>query len=103
MYHITFSVIQSFLDQATADLFAGKRTKANRHAVALWSVARRKLSALDAAVTLDDLRSPPGNQLEALRGDRRGQHSIRVNDQYRLCFVWTAEGPARVEFTDYHR
>jgi proteic killer suppression protein len=96
-------VIQSFFDQGTADLFAGKRTRANRHAVALWSVARRKLSALDGAATLDDLCSPPGNQLEALRGDRKGQYSIRVNDQYRLCFEWTAEGPARVEFTDYHR
>lgn len=96
-------MIQSFLDQATADLFAGEQTKASRHAVVVWSVARRKLSALDAATTLDDLRSPPGNQLEVLKGDRKGQHSIRVNDQYRLCFVWTAEGPACVEFTDYHR
>jgi proteic killer suppression protein len=95
-------VIQSFFDQGTADLFAGKHTKANRRAVALWSVARRKLSALDAAVALDDLRSPPGNHLEPLKGDRKGQHSIRVNDQYRLCFVWTTEGPTRVEFTDYH-
>lgn len=96
-------MIQSFFDQGTADHFAGKRTRANRHAVALWSVARRKLSALDGAATLDDLRSPPGNQLEALRGYRKGQYSIRVNDQYRLCFEWTAEGPARVEFTDDHR
>lgn len=95
-------MIQSFFDQGTADLFAGKHTKGNRHAVALWSVARRKLSALDSAVVLDDLRSPPGNHLERLKGDRKGQHSIHVNDQYRLCFVWTAEGPACVEFTDYH-
>lgn len=95
-------MIQSFFDQGTADLFAGKHTKANRPAVALWSVARRKLSALDAAVALDDLRNPPGNHLEPLKGDRKGQHSIRVNDRYRLCFVWTTEGPTRVELTDYH-
>lgn len=57
---------------------------------------------LDAAAVLDDLKAPPGNQLEALKGDRAGQHSIRVNDQFRICFVWTAAGPADVEFTDYH-
>ena len=55
-----------------------------------------------AAAVLDDLRSPPGNRLEALKDDRLGQHSIRVNDQFRLCFVWTPAGPAEVEFTDYH-
>ena len=62
----------------------------------------RKLAILDAATTLNDLRSPPGNRLEALSGNRAGQHSIRVNDQYRLCFVWTALGPANVECVDYH-
>lgn len=62
----------------------------------------RKLTMLDAAVTLRDLASPPANRLEALSGDRAGQHSIWVNDQYRVCFVWTAEGPAEVEVTDYH-
>ena len=57
---------------------------------------------LDSATSLDDLRDPPGNRLEALSGDREGQYSIRVNDQFRLCFVWTEAGPAQVEFVDYH-
>jgi proteic killer suppression protein len=63
---------------------------------------RAMLSAMDAAVTLEDLRFPPGNQLEALRGDRAGQHSIRINDQWRICFVWTDQGPAEVEIVDYN-
>jgi proteic killer suppression protein len=63
---------------------------------------RAMLSAMDAAVTLEDLRFPPGNQLEALRGDRAGQHSIRINDQWRICFVWTDQGPAEVEIIDDH-
>lgn len=71
-----------------------------------WSscqnVAERKLAMLDAAQTLGFLRSPPGNRLEALKGDRAGQHSIRINDQWRLCFVWTPEGPEHVEIVDYH-
>jgi len=62
----------------------------------------RKLVVLDAAVTLGDLRSPPGNRLEALKGDRSGQHSIRINDQWRICFVWTDSGPEEVEIVDYH-
>jgi toxin HigB-1 len=61
------------------------------------------LSALQAAAALDDLRVPPGNRLEALSGDRAGQHSIRINDQWRICFVWTEAGPAEVEIVDYHR
>ena len=65
-------------------------------------VATRKLAQLDAAQTLEFLRSPPGNQLETLKGERRGQFSIRINDQYRLCFRWTDEGPAEVELLDYH-
>ncbi|MBS7539183.1 type II toxin-antitoxin system RelE/ParE family toxin [Ancylobacter lacus] len=64
--------------------------------------AERRLRAVDAAVVLDDLRSPPGNHLEALSGDRAGQHSIRINDQWRICFRWTEAGPADVEITDYH-
>lgn len=68
----------------------------------LARVARLKLARLDAARVLDDLRTPPGNRLEALKGDRRGQHSIRINDQFRICFVWSAEGPADVEIVDYH-
>lgn len=66
------------------------------------TVLERKLAMLDAAISLTALRMPPANRLEALRGDRTGQHSIRVNDQFRLCFVWTADGPADVECVDYH-
>jgi len=66
------------------------------------TVATRKLAQLDAANTLEFLRSPPGNRLEALAGDREGQHSIRINDQFRLCFRWTTEGPTDVEIVDYH-
>ena len=65
-------------------------------------VATRKLAQLDAAQTLEFLRSPPGNRLEALKGDRKGQFSIRINDQFRLCFRWTADGPTDVEIVDYH-
>ena len=68
----------------------------------LIRVARRKLVMLSNATSLSDLRFPPGNRLEALSGDRQGQHSIRVNDQFRLVFVWTDAGPADVEFVDYH-
>jgi toxin HigB-1 len=68
----------------------------------LISRTRAILSALDAAVELNDLRFPPGNNLEALQGDRKGQHSIRLNRQWRICFVWTTEGPAQVEIIDYH-
>jgi toxin HigB-1 len=73
-----------------------------RRFAAFQSVARRKLRQLQIAGQLSDLRVPPGNRLEALRGDRSGQHSIRVNDQFRICFRWTAAGPADVEIVDYH-
>ena len=63
---------------------------------------RAMLSAMDAAVVLDDLRFPPGNHLEALKGDRAGHYSVRINDQWRICFVWTEQGPADVEIVDYH-
>ena len=66
------------------------------------TVAARKLAMLDAAHTLELLRSPPGNRLEALRGDRKGQHSIRINDQFRICFRWADDGPTDVEIVDYH-
>jgi proteic killer suppression protein len=68
----------------------------------MWPVARRKLDQLNAVVSLGSLRIPPGNQLEALKDDRRGQYSIRINDQFRVCFIWTDEGPERVEIADYH-
>jgi toxin HigB-1 len=97
-------VIQSFVDRGTEDVFAGRATRAARASCPeqLWSVARRKLDYLDSAGTVSDLRQPRGNRLEPLRGDRRGQHSIRVNEQYRICFVWTQRGPAAVEIVDYH-
>ena len=96
-YYVYVSV--SFRDPDTAALSAGKRVK---RFVAIESVARRKLRQLDIAGRLDDLRVPPGNRLEALKGDRAGQFSIRINDQYRICFVWTSAGPSDVEILDYH-
>ena len=98
------SVIRSFGDAGTEDIFNGRKTKRARRSCpgSVWKVARRKLELLDSASTLGDLRVPPGNQLEALKEDRLGQHSIRVNDQYRVCFVWTETGPAEVEIVDYH-
>ncbi|MGB7859770.1 MAG: type II toxin-antitoxin system RelE/ParE family toxin [Acidimicrobiia bacterium] len=97
-------MIRSFGDQATEDLFDGRNSKAARQRLprSLWKVAARKLDALDQAEIMDDLRVPPGNRLEALRGDRRDQHSIRINDQYRICFRWTESGPVDVEIVDYH-
>lgn len=92
-------MIISFADQDTADLFAGKKV---RRFVNMAAVAERKLQQLDSAVTLDALKVPPGNRLEALTGDRRGQHSIRINDQFRLCFVWEPDGAHDVEIVDYH-
>jgi len=93
-------MIRSFKDDLTEAAFNGEVVKG--FPADLISVARRKLRYLNAAAALDDLRVPPGNRLEALKGDRKGQHSIRVNDQFRICFVWTADGPENVEFTDYH-
>jgi proteic killer suppression protein len=87
-------------DSLTEDAFNGvvrKGFPAN-----LIKIARRKLNYLDAAKALDDLKAPFGNRLEVLTGGRKGQHSIRVNDQFRICFVWTDEGPKDVEFVDYH-
>lgn len=69
---------------------------------AIWRVATRKLDQLDSVTLLEELKVPPGNRLEALAGDRKGQHSIRINSQYRICFVWQEAGPADVEITDYH-
>jgi proteic killer suppression protein len=97
-------VIRSFHDQATEDLFDGRNTKAARKRLprTLWQVVARKLDALDQAEILDDLRVPPGNRLEGLRGGRSAQHGIRINDQYRICFQWTESGPVDVEVVDYH-
>jgi len=71
--------------------------------VQLWAIARRKLDQLNQASELGDLSKPPGNKLERLKGDRRGQQAIRINDQFRICFRWTREGPEKVEIVDYHR
>jgi proteic killer suppression protein len=97
-------MIRSFRDVATVDLLYGRSTKAARKALpqSLWRKASLKLDAIDSAGTLDDLLIPPGNRLEALKGDRRGQHSIRINSQYRICFRWTEAGPEDVEVVDYH-
>lgn len=93
-------MIKSFRDKAAEAVFNGESPKG--FPSDLFKVARRKLRYLNAADDLADLRSPPGNRLEALAGDRKGQYSIRINDQFRVCFVWTAEGPAEVEIVDYH-
>ena len=101
---LSCSMVRSFKDGATEDLFFGRDTKAARKALPreLWRQAGKKLDALDSAATLADLRIPPGNRLEALKGDRSGQHSIRINDQYRICFLWTDTGPEDVGVVDYH-
>jgi toxin HigB-1 len=92
-------VIRGFRCKRTEALFRGRAVRQFRP---FRAVAERKLQLLDSAASLSDLRSPPGNRLEALRGDRDGQHSIRINDQYRICLQWTAEGPESVEIVDYH-
>ena len=92
-------MIQSFADRATAKLWDGEFVKVFS---AIERAARRKLDMLHNAKSLDDLRAPPGNRLEALAGDRRGQNSIRINDQWQICFRWTVEGPEDVEIVDYH-
>lgn len=92
-------MIRSFRCKRTAALYAGGQPPEFR---AIEDRAQRKLAMLDAAADLRDLRVPPGNRLEALAGERRGQHSIRINDQWRLCFRWTSQGPEDVEITDYH-
>jgi proteic killer suppression protein len=92
-------VIRSFGDRDTERLWQRERVRSLDSRV--LRAALRKLAILDAAVDLDDLRVPPGNRLEALKGDRRGQHSIRINDQWRICFIWTDTGPEDVEIVDY--
>lgn len=97
-------MIRSFRDAATEDLFFGRDSKAARKVLPreLRRQASKKFDALDSAAILDDLRVPPGNRLEALRGDRKGQHGIRINHKYRIRFHWTASGPENVEVVDYH-
>lgn len=92
-------MIRSFKDAATRYLFADDEVPRFR---AIERQARRKLLLLDAAGALNDLRMPPGNRLEALKGDRKGQHSIRINNQWRICFAWRDGGAEDVEIVDYH-
>jgi proteic killer suppression protein len=91
--------IRSFRCADTQAIYDGKHPRRFRN---IEAVAQRKLQMLDDAVELRDLRSPPGNRLEMLTGDRAGQYSIRINDQWRVCFVWTDTGPESVEIVDYH-
>ena len=97
-------MIQSFGDQGIRDVFDGVRSKKAGKTCPpnLWAVARRKIDQVNQADLLEDLKVPPNNRLELLKGDRKGQHSIRINDQYRVCFRWTASGPTNVEIVDYH-
>ena len=93
-------MIRSYRDKKVEQIAQGKTPKG--FPANLVRGARQKLALLNRALDLDDLRIPPGNRLETLRGDRSGQHSIRINDQYRLCFVWTEAGPTAAEIVDYH-
>ena len=93
-------MIQSFADLETELIWSGRRSR--RLPADIQNVALRKLRLLNQARVLADLRVPPGNRLEALKADRQGQHSIRINDQWRICFRWTTSGPEDVEIVDYH-
>ena len=97
-------MIIDFYDKGTEDVYNGVDSRQARKtlAVELRGIALRKFYFLENAVNLKDLRMPPGNHLEVLRGDRRGQHSIRINDRYRICFIWSGKGPKRVEIVDNH-
>jgi proteic killer suppression protein len=92
-------MIQSFKDRDTKELF---ETGSSRRWANVQAIARRKLDQLEASSNLNDLRNPPGNRLETLKGNRAGQYSIRINDQYRICFAWKVDGAHDVEITDYH-
>ena len=97
-------MIKSFSDSGVEDIYnrAPSRNARRTCPEQLWKVAQRKLDQLNAVVLVESLRMPPGNHLEALRGSRSGQYSIRINEQFRICFVWTEEGPEDVEIVDYH-
>jgi proteic killer suppression protein len=92
-------MLRTFKDGATYELFIKRQ---HRDYANIAKAALRKLTLLESATALEDMREPLGNRLEALKGDRAGQHSIRVNDQYRICFVWKSDGAYDVELTDYH-
>ncbi len=97
-------MIVSFKDKATEDIFNGINSKVARRVCpqTLWRIAARKLDQLDSIKSLEELKVPPGNRLESLSGDRVDSYSIRINEQYRICFTWEELGPANVEITDYH-
>ncbi|MCF6264515.1 MAG: type II toxin-antitoxin system RelE/ParE family toxin [Xanthomonadales bacterium] len=97
-------MILSFKDKATEDIFNGKSSQAARKTCpqGIWKIASRKLDQIDSVVSLDELKVPPGNRLESLSGNRKGQYSIRINKQFRICFKWEKSGPDKVEITDYH-
>jgi len=97
-------MISSFKNQGTEDIFDGKNTRASRQICPqiLWKVTARKLDQLDSMSVLEELRIPPGNRFESLSGNREGQYSIRINEQYRICFKWVQNAPQNVEIVDYH-
>ncbi|WP_456405311.1 type II toxin-antitoxin system RelE/ParE family toxin [Thiolapillus sp.] len=97
-------MIDSFKDQGTEDIFNGVNSGAARKTCpqTLWQIAFRKLDQLDSVESLDELKIPPGNRLEKLSGNRADEYSIRINEQYRICFGWSNSGPTQVEITDYH-
>jgi toxin HigB-1 len=97
-------MIESFKNTATADIFDGINSKAARKLCpeSIWRVATRKLDQLDSVIAVEELAVPPSNRLEKLSGDREGQYSIRINDQYRICFGWSELGAEQVEIVDYH-
>ena len=99
-YVLCINMIRSFKSKATEKLFNGEKTAKYLEPIA--AVALRKLDMIDFAENLNDLRVPSGNRLEALKGDRRGQHSVRINDRWRICFVWRDDGAHDVEIADYH-
>ena len=97
-------MIKSFKTKGTEDIFNGKNSKEARKLCprSLWKIAARKLDQLDSVSSLEDLRIPPGNMFESLKGNKQGEYSIRINDQYRICFQWSEIGPDLVEIIDYH-
>jgi toxin HigB-1 len=97
-------VIKSFRDRGSEDIFDRKNTRAARQTYPrqIWRVAQRKLDQLNSVISLESLKFPPGNCLKSLMDDRKGQHSIRINDPFRVCFVWTDSGAEHIEITDYH-
>ena len=97
-------MIKSFLNSGSEDIFNGKKSKKARKKLpsTAWNSAARKLDQLDSVTALEELLIPPGNRLEALSGDRKGQYSVRINEQYRICFKWSSSEPYEVEITDYH-